>query len=267
MPASNPNTPPQPNTPPEHDDLPPNSDNPLRRKALHRLIGAAVLVLIGVLVLPWVFDAKPPELSPDIQLHIEGKAEGDTTTQDATVLAQADSKPATPTIAPKAAKPAQPKPKPEPAQKPEPEPEPKPKSDPKPEPKQKPKPEAKPQPKPKPKPKKQPKTLDELIAQRTKKPAAPKPKPKSSAKTVTANQFPAKGRFVVQVGAYTEAARVRKVRQTLTKAGLKNYIQNVEVKGKTITRVRLGPFTTRKQLQAAAAKARALGFNPKLYSL
>lgn len=264
MASTDKNTPPQPETPPEYDDLQPNTANPLRRKALHRLIGAAVLVLAGVLVLPWVFDAQPPELSPDIRLHIESDAAPNATNPDATVLAQADSQPAAPTVAPKPAKveatqtaAAQPEPEPQPKPKPTPKPEPKPEP--------KPKPEAKPQPKPKPKPK----TLDELIAQRTKKPAAPKPKPKSksSAKTVTANQFPEKGRFVVQVGAYTEAARVRKVRQTLSKAGLKNYIQNIESKGKTITRVRLGPFTTRKQLQAAAAKARTLGFNPKLYSL
>lgn len=259
--VSNKNTPPPSDTPPEQD----TASSVLRRKAVHRLIGAAILVLIGILVLPWIFDAPPPELSPDIQLHIQGAENTDAPLAPAneTVVAQAPQAAAPKTPAPIA--PPSAKKTPEVAPKTPSKPAPQPKKAPaaaakKPTPKPTPKPKTKPKPAPKPKPKKKPQTIDELIAQRTKKPTAAK-------KTTAGGQFPEKGRFVVQVGAYTEAARVRKVRQTLSKAGLKSYIQNIEVKGKTVTRVRLGPFSTRKQLQTVAAKVRALGLNASLYSL
>ncbi len=226
MAAANKKTPPS-----EQDELYPNADNQLRRKALRRLIGATVLVLIGVLVLPWVFDAKQPELSPNISLHIEGKSEPKNTKN--TVVAKANEstpKPAKKTtseLKPKTSdKPASPK-------------------------KQNNKP-------PKPKPKEQDKTLDEIIAQHTKQ------VPTASA---SVNQFPETGRFIVQIGAYTDAKKIRTIRQKLTRAGLKNYIQNVQVKGKTVTRVRVGPFTERTQLKKAAAKVRALGLNASIYSL
>lgn len=251
MVSSNKNSPPPSDTPPESDV----ANTVLRRRAWHRLIGAALLVLVGVLVLPWVFDSKPPKLSPDIRLRIDGKknTEALPVKTPETVVAQASqattpkhtqpiTKPSVLEITPQPKTPAKnqaTKELPQATEKPAP------------------KLVSKPEPAPI---KKQPQTLDELIAQRTKKSAT-----KKSSGAV--NIFPEKGRFVVQVGAYTDAERVRKIRQTLNKAGLKSYIQNIEIKGKTITRVRLGPFSTRKQLDNVAAKVRALGLNASLYSL
>src|SRR6218665_3801138 len=42
----------------------------LRRRALHRLIGAAVLVLAGVIGFPLVFDNQPRPIAVDIPIEI-----------------------------------------------------------------------------------------------------------------------------------------------------------------------------------------------------
>ena len=79
--------------------------------------------------------------------------------------------------------------------------------------------------------------------------------------------FPEKGRFVVQIGAYVEADRVANVRRRLSQAGLNNYTQKVTIDGKQVTRVRIGPFTSRKQMEQVASKVRALGLPVSLYQL
>lgn len=79
--------------------------------------------------------------------------------------------------------------------------------------------------------------------------------------------FPEKGRFVVQIGAYVEADKVANVRKRLAQAGLNNYTQRVTINGKQVTRVRLGPFTSRKQMEQVANKVRAMGLPVSLYQL
>lgn len=64
-------------------------------------------------------------------------------------------------------------------------------------------------------------------------------------------------RFVVQVGAFADADKAREARLKLERAGLKTYAQVVETKDGKRTRVRLGPFSTRAQAEEAAAKAKA----------
>ena len=49
-------------------DLP--SADVVRTQARRRLIGAAVLVMVAVLVLPWVFDSKPRPLPVDIPIDV-----------------------------------------------------------------------------------------------------------------------------------------------------------------------------------------------------
>lgn len=78
--------------------------------------------------------------------------------------------------------------------------------------------------------------------------------------------FPDKGRFVVQVGAYVEDARVADVRRKLSGAGINNFTQKVKVDGKDVTRVRMGPFATRKEMERVAAKVKALGLPVSMYS-
>jgi DedD protein len=66
-------------------------------------------------------------------------------------------------------------------------------------------------------------------------------------------------RHVVQVGAFSDPAKVREVRRKLEQAGLGTFTQSVDGKdGKTTTRVRVGPFTSREEADKAAAKVRKL---------
>lgn len=78
--------------------------------------------------------------------------------------------------------------------------------------------------------------------------------------------FPATGRFVVQVGAFVEDGKVAAVRRQLSAAGLNNYTQVVKINGKDVTRVRMGPFSTRKEMDRVADKVRSLGLPVSVYS-
>lgn len=176
----------------------------MRRRARHRLIGAAVLVLLGVIGFPMLFDTQPRPIPVDIPIEMpdrnkvaplvvpaDGSSEGTTVAANSTAQASglvdgeqvlsstrganpvAAALPALPTISTpnKAAlKPeAKPEPKPEPKPIPKPEPKPEPKPVPKPEPKPEPKP-TKPEPKPEPKPAPKPE-------------AKPEPKPEAKPRT------------------------------------------------------------------------------------
>jgi DedD protein len=77
----------------------------------------------------------------------------------------------------------------------------------------------------------------------------------------------APGRFVVQVGAYTDANALRDARQRVEKLGLKTYTQQVDSEAGKRTRVRVGPFATRKEAEAAAAKLKAAGLPTGLLAL
>jgi DedD protein len=66
-------------------------------------------------------------------------------------------------------------------------------------------------------------------------------------------------RFVVQVGAYTDAGTLRDVRAKVEKLGLKTYTQSIETDAGKRTRVRVGPFATRQEAEGASGKLKAAG--------
>jgi DedD protein len=66
-------------------------------------------------------------------------------------------------------------------------------------------------------------------------------------------------RFVVQVGAYNDTATLREVRAKIEKLGFKSYTQDVEIESGKRTRVRVGPFNTRQDAEAASATLKAAG--------
>ncbi len=80
------------------------------------------------------------------------------------------------------------------------------------------------------------------------------------------------GRFAVQVGAYASDAGVREVRTKLERVGLKSYTQLIKAgqgsgsNGNT-TRVRAGPFASRAEAEKAAEKARSVGLTPSIIPL
>lgn len=212
-----------------------------RARARQRLIGAVILLAIGVIVFPILFETQPRPIAPDIPIQVARKDSG-------TVIVAPAPKPLPPPPAPpadagveqpaagaSAAIAATPPPvvaEPKPAEA-------------KPEPKAEPKPEPKPMPKP-------PEAKPEVKA------VAAESKPATSAASTPASA-PRSGRYVVQVGAFTDAVAVREARQKVEKLGLTTYTQVIETDSGRRTRVRVGPFETREQADKAGAKLKAAG--------
>jgi DedD protein len=93
---------------------------------------------------------------------------------------------------------------------------------------------------------------------------APPPEP---ARAPTAASAPAAARYVLQVGAYAEEATVRQVRARIERLGLKTYTQAVDTAAGKRTRVRIGPFETREAAAAAGKKLEAAGLPFNLLTL
>ncbi|MBT9553885.1 MAG: SPOR domain-containing protein [Hydrogenophaga sp.] len=222
---------------------PPQSIEAVRRRARHRLIGAAVLVLVGVLGFPLLFDTQPRPIAVDIPIEIPSRnpapsassakpaasaasaasdsamASGGGVSTGESLSAREEEVESKPTVVAKADKAEAAKPD-----------------------------TAKPQ----------PKASEKGAAE-----AGPaKPAANADEKTSDkADDKPAAGteRIVVQVGAFAEVERAREARLKLERAGLKTYTHVAETsQGKRI-RVRMGPFATRAEADKAAARAKALG--------
>jgi DedD protein len=69
------------------------------------------------------------------------------------------------------------------------------------------------------------------------------------------------------VGAYSDATTLRDARAKVEKLGLKTYTQVIEGDAGRRTRVRVGPFATREEAEAAAAKVRRGGLPANLLTL
>ena len=66
-------------------------------------------------------------------------------------------------------------------------------------------------------------------------------------------------RFVLQVGAFADAEAARDTRKQVEKLGLKTYTQVAQTASGSRIRVRVGPFSSRVEADAALAKAKAAG--------
>jgi DedD protein len=212
-----------------------------RTRARQRLIGAAVLVVVGVIGFPLVFETQPRPIPVDIPIDIPRKDGAPPLAMPSTrPVAAAPATPPVVTPAPRddvitesrseagrevaapasAATPAQ-----EVAV-------------------------AKPAPKP--------------VAPPVKKPAAASAPPAEAARAkALLDGAPAakadNARFVVQVGAFSEAEAARETRLKVEKLGLKTYTQVAQTAAGSRIRVRVGPFATREDADKAMAKARAGG--------
>ncbi len=256
----------------------------MRKRARHRLVGAAVLVLIGGVGFPLLFDSQPRPIAVDIPIEIPDKGKVrplgapalPAATQASGVVIEEREEPAAPAAsapAPKVAltetKTAAVKPEAKPESKPEVKPETKPET--KPESK---KPEVKPAEKVAEKPaeklaaaaKPDAKSADAAKAQALlegKSTAEPKPADHKADKKPAADA----GRFVVQVGAYTEAGKLQEARSKVEKAGYKTYTQVVGTKDNQRTRVRIGPFATKADAEKAADKIKKLSLPAAILEL
>ena len=74
-------------------------------------------------------------------------------------------------------------------------------------------------------------------------------------------------RFVVQVGAFADAEAARETRKNVEKLGMKTYTQVAQTSAGSRIRVRVGPFASRGEAEAALAKAKAAGLNAVLLTL
>jgi DedD protein len=74
-------------------------------------------------------------------------------------------------------------------------------------------------------------------------------------------------RFVVQIAAYTDEAKMRETRNKVDKLGLKTYTQAVDTPSGKRVRVRVGPFPSKAEADRAAARIRADGLPAAVLSL
>ena len=247
----------------------------MRRRARHRLIGAAVLVLVGVIGFPLLFDTQPRPVPVDIPIEIPDRNKVAPLVVPAPVAEAPVAKSATPAASHAAApaaqrasasrsaaangltegeelvqspRPAAAKPAPAapnvaaaaPAAAPKPDT----------------KPPVAPAPAPEPKPAQRPDDAARaraLLEGRSAEPAA------------SANAEDS--RFIVQVGAFADAEKAREARTKVERAGLKTYTQVVDTKDGKRTRVRVGPFNNRAEADKAAARIKALELSASVLTL
>lgn len=221
----------------------------MRRRAVHRLIGAAVLVVAGVIGFPLVFDNQPRPIPVDLPISIPDKTKVAPLATPPAAQPAAAASAAAPAAVTTATPPVVPAPVPTapvataPA---------------KPEPKTDLKAEAKPAPKTDVKAEPKPEAKVDSKAEDARKAKALLEGKDLSAEGAAKPADGAGERFVVQVGAYTDAAKVREVRQKLESAGIKTYAQVVDTKDGSRTRVRVGPFADKAEATRTADKIRKL---------
>jgi DedD protein len=234
----------------------------MRKRARHRLIGAALLVALGVVGFPMLFDSQPRPIAVDIPIEIPDKnrvkplgnlpidapaAQTAGVVGTEVVIAPSASAsavvPAVPVAEPVVAAPAASTPRPA----------------------------AKPASAPASTPTKvdapaPPKQLASV-------PVAAKADDGSKAQALLDGKVPeakisgADARFIVQVGAFSDADKAREARLKLEKAGLKTYMQVVEPKEGKRTRVRVGPFVSRQDAENAAEKIKQLDLPASILEL
>lgn len=206
----------------------------LRARAKHRLMGAAVLVLVGVVGFPLLFDTQPRPVAINIPIEIPDKNQvkpmvsAPVASAPAVVASGSVGRvePVTPVAEPAAAA-VKPVPVAPAASEP-------------------PKAEA---------------PVAAPVKPEVVKPDVAKSEP------VKTEPAAAQGRFVVQVGAYADVLKAREVRAKLKKAGLETYTQVVDsAEGRRI-RVRLGPYGSKAEADKVIAKLKKLDLSAKVLEL
>ena len=257
----------------------PESVEAMRKRAKHRLIGAAVLVAVGVVGFPLLFDNQPRPISVDLPINIPDKNAvkplGNLPVGNATTGSKIIDETATPEVtapvtpaASQAAKPTVSVPSMPtvaasrtavgtlgnasavvPA-----------------------KPASKPAEKPAEKPTEKP--IEKAKSEISAKPLPVKPEPPKAdgskaqsllegKESFVPNSAPSSApagvvRYVVQVGAFSDVVKAREARIKLESAGLKTYTQVVTPKEGKRIRVRVGPFENKAEADKAAAKVKKL---------
>lgn len=275
---------------------PAESVDAMRRRARHRLAGAAILVLLGVIGFPLLFDTQPRPVAVDIPIEIPDRnkvaplavapptqpaqpsAPGASGPNGRVAQAPAapstsgsggiitESQDGTEILADRPVTAAQPRAEAAPraethaAVKPE----------------SKPKAEIRPEPKHEPvkTAAAKPAAADDGARARALLDGKIAAAPPVAGQSVSAAAPPAAvpagsdaGRFVIQVGAFADDAKAREVRQKLEKAGLKTYTNVAKTADGERTRVRVGPFASRAEADRAAGKVKGLSLPAAVLNL
>ena len=91
----------------------------------------------------------------------------------------------------------------------------------------------------------------------------PRAEEKPIAKAMEKPVAPAGGeQFMVQVGAFASAEKVKEIADQLKEARIAYYTESVATTKGSVTRVRLGPFASKEAAEKARERAKALGLNP-----
>jgi len=242
----------------------------MRRRARHRLVGAAVLVLAGIVGFPLLFDTQPRPIDVDIPIDIPDRdkakplslpgapaAPARAAAPPATAQVAASPAPTPPAVVPAPAVVAKVEPAAPPAATPAPA-----------------TPEAakpsvvKPEPGKTAVTKAEPAKSDDGARAK----ALLDGKLAAAAATNTtgsgaAGAAAADDRFVVQVGAFADPAKAREARLKLERAGIKTYTHVAETKDGPRIRVRVGPFPTRAEADKAAQKVKGLDLPAAILTL
>ena len=75
------------------------------------------------------------------------------------------------------------------------------------------------------------------------------------------------GRFIVQIGAFSDPARAREARMKVERAGIKTYTQEVDTADGKRIRVRVGPFGSRAGADKAASRIKGLDLPASILTL
>ena len=71
---------------------------------------------------------------------------------------------------------------------------------------------------------------------------------------------PKKGTYSVQVGVFSDPAKIKKLRDEFSKGGLESYTEQLNTAKGAKTRLRCGPYPTKPEAQAALEKLKVLGY-------
>jgi DedD protein len=226
----------------------PESIEAMRKRARYRLAGAAILVALGVIGFPLVFDNQPRPIAVDIAIDIPDKAKVAPLPAPVEAAAPAQAPgasqpPSLPASVPAPAAPVAPAVSSGAAPTP-------------------------------------PKPVEKSPAAAPAAVAVPAPAVAASASDAAKAQALLDGksvdkapavadalRFVVQFGAYSDAGKAHEARVKVEKAGLKTYSQMVQGPDGKVYRVRVGPLASRAEAEKAAEKIKKLNLPASILEL
>ncbi|APB98678.1 SPOR domain-containing protein [Polynucleobacter asymbioticus] len=222
------------------------TEDPEQQRARHRLIGAAVLVLIAVIGLPRILDSKPKPVTNDIAVNIVTSLPVPSADVKPEVRPEEKPKADVPIEAPKAAV----------------LPTPEVKSEAKPEVKAEVKTETKTEAKPTSAPSKTSglglAAGEEVVASAAVKPKADDTARKKSVSTGS-------GKFVIQIGAFASEERAKGWVSKLKDQKIPNYVlTKTGTDGTKLYVLRAGPYTDKDAAEVAEKKIKAMGLSPRL---